>query len=190
LLEKVKQIDITRGNHDGNLQNYLPDKVNLFSSKGALIGKNFKVAAFHGHAWPHPQTLGADIMIVGHNHPTVLLPTPLGVKISRRVWVKGVINSEHLARIFLEQNGVNVDDDPVELFETKYGIRVKNPEMIIMPTFNDLLGGLPINYKSPKSLLGPLVGKGVISIEEFDVYLLDGSYLGRVDFLRNLLKEN
>jgi metallophosphoesterase superfamily enzyme len=190
LLKEVKEIDIIRGNHDGNLQNFLPDKVNLFSSKGVLIGKNFKIAAFHGHAWPHPQTLEADIMIVGHNHPTVLLPTPLGINISRRVWVRGALNSEHLSRIFLEQNGINVDDDPLELFEKKYGVRVKNSEMIIMPTFNDLLGGLPINSKSPKSLLGPLVGRGIISIEKFDVYLLDGNYLGKVDFLRNLLIEN
>jgi hypothetical protein len=58
--------------------------------------------------------------------------------------------------------------------------------MVIMPTFNDLMGGLPINSESPRSLLGPLFRTGAVDVEDFDVYLLDGSFLGKVGFLRTL----
>ena len=63
-------------------------------------------------------------------------------------------------------------------------------ELMIMPMFNDLLGGLPVNSDSPKSLLGPLFRSNIIDVEEFDVYLLDGSYMGKVNFLRSQLEKN
>jgi metallophosphoesterase superfamily enzyme len=188
LLDEVEQIDITRGNHDGYLHKYLPDEVELHGSKGLLIQSDPQIAAFHGHAWPHPSFLGADLIVTGHNHPTVLLPTPIGVKISQRVWVKGVCDGKLVAKMFLERNGIKTED-PSQVFQTEYGVNVKNPNMILMPTFNDLLGGLPINTESPKSLLGPLLGTGTISLEDFDVYLLEGSYLGKVSFLREISGE-
>jgi metallophosphoesterase superfamily enzyme len=55
-----------------------------------------------------------------------------------------------------------------------------------MPTFNDLMGGLPVNSETPKSLLGPLFRSKAVEVDDFDVYLLDGTFLGRVDFLRGL----
>jgi metallophosphoesterase superfamily enzyme len=59
--------------------------------------------------------------------------------------------------------------------------------MVIMPTFNDLMGGLPVNSETPKSLLGPLFRSGAVDVEGFDVYLLDGTFLGNVGFLRTLV---
>jgi hypothetical protein len=60
------------------------------------------------------------------------------------------------------------------------------PEMILMPTFNDLLGGLPVNGDAPQSLLGPMLRRNAIKTDDFEVYLLDGTYLGKVGFLRAL----
>jgi metallophosphoesterase superfamily enzyme len=57
-------------------------------------------------------------------------------------------------------------------------------EMIVLPTFNDLLGGLPVNGDAPQTLLGPLFRKEAINMEDFEVFLLDGTFLGRVGFLR------
>lgn len=187
LLDVVDNIDVTRGNHDGNLQNYLPEEVNLHSSKGVIIGSDKRIAAYHGHAWPHPQILGADLLISGHNHPTVLIPTPLGLNISKRAWIRGKINGERLAKLFLEADVGGPQGDITEVYEATYGTVIRNPEMIIMPTFNDLLGGLPINSESPKSLLGPLLGSGMITIDNFEAYLLDGTYLGKVGLLREML---
>ena len=48
------------------------------------------------------------------------------------------------------------------------------------------MGGLPVNADAPKSLLGPLFRTGTVDVEDFDVYLLDGTFLGRIGFLRSL----
>jgi putative SbcD/Mre11-related phosphoesterase len=189
LLEEVEKIDITRGNHDANIQNFLPEGVSLHTSKGIIFGERFRVAALHGHAWPKPQILTTDAVMMGHNHPTVLLNTPLGIRISRRVWVRGKINPESLAKAFLGQDNVKSKDDVLNKFIEFYKLEPKTPELMIMPTFNDLLGGLPVNSDSPKSLLGPLFRSNIINVEGFDVYLLDGSYMGKVNFLRSQLEK-
>jgi hypothetical protein len=188
LMAEVGQIEVTRGNHDGNIQELVPDGIEIHSSKGILVGDDYKIAAFHGHAWPKPKLLEADLIVAGHNHPTVLLNTPLGIRISQRAWVKGTCDGARLTKAYLEQEGTRVEGNPVEAFRAHHGVEVDKPEMILMPTFNDLLGGLPVNGEAPQSLLGPLLRREAIDIDGFEVYLLDGTYLGRVGFLRSLME--
>ena len=78
---EVAKIDVTRGNHDSNVQDLTPKNVEVHSSKVIILGRDYKIAIFHGHAWPKPKTFEADLIVSGHNHPTVLLKTPLGIKI-------------------------------------------------------------------------------------------------------------
>ncbi len=52
-------------------------------------------------------------------------------------------------------------------------------EVIIMPAFNDLIYGTPVN--SGKRLLGPLFK--LIDLKNADAYLLDGTHLGLRDIL-------
>lgn len=184
LLREVPRIDVTRGNHDGNIQDLATKGVEIHSSKGIVLGDDFKIAIFHGHAWPKPKALEADCLIAGHNHPTVLLRTPLGIRMTQRAWVKGVTEPGKLAKAFLEQDGVRYEGDPRTAFDEHYKAEIGAPEMILMPTFNDLLGGLPVNGEAPQSLLGPMLRKNAINTDDFEVYLLDGSYLGKVGFLR------
>jgi len=186
LLGEVERVDVVRGNHDGNLQNLLPEGVEMHTSKGFVLGEGFKIAAFHGHAWPHPRIMGADLIVMGHNHPAVQLNTPLGVRITERVWVRGRCDAPRLASAFLEQEGVKAEGDPIRAFEERFKVGVGEPQMVIMPAFNDLLGGLPVNSETPKSLLGPMFRSGAVDVEGFDVYLLDGTFLGQVGFLRSL----
>jgi putative SbcD/Mre11-related phosphoesterase len=190
LLEVVEHIDITRGNHDANLQKYLPEEVTLHSSKGIMLGDGFKVAAMHGHAWPNPAIMTADAVIMAHNHPTVMLNTPIGVRITQPVWIRGKMDPESLARAFLAQDNVKLEKDeaPLNAFYEEYGFEEGSPELIVMPMFNDLLGGLPVNQEAPESLLGPLFRGGIVDMNQFDAYLLDGSYLGKVGFLRKRLE--
>jgi putative SbcD/Mre11-related phosphoesterase len=186
LLEVVRNIDITRGNHDANIQKFLPDAVSLHTSKGIIFGEEFRVAALHGHAWPSPVIMTAEVLIMAHNHPTVMLNTPLGVRITRPAWIRGTLEPESLARAFLIQDNVKVgeDDDALSMFFDEYGFEAMIPELIVMPMFNDLLGGLPVNLESPESLLGPLFRGGIIDMDRFDTYMLDGTYLGKIGFLR------
>ena len=186
LQEEVGRIDLIRGNHDANIQNLVPEEIEIHPSRGLLLGGDFKVAALHGHAWPYPRLLSADLIVMGHNHPAVQLNTPLGVRITRRVWVRGRTDPGRLARAFLEQAGEKPGEDPLAEFRERFGVEVGESQAVIMPTFNDLMGGLPVNAETPRSLLGPLFRTGAIGVEDFDVYLLDGTFLGRVGFLRSL----
>jgi metallophosphoesterase superfamily enzyme len=189
LLEAVNKIDITRGNHDANIQKFLPEAVNLHTSKGILFGDDFKVAALHGHAWPSPVVMTTDVVIMAHNHPTIMLNTPIGVRITRPAWIRGTMKSENLVSAFLAQDNVKIrgDENPLVAFNEEYGYEAKNPELIVMPMFNDILGGLPVNSESPESLLGPLFRGGIIDMDNFDTFLLDGTYMGKVGFLRKSL---
>jgi hypothetical protein len=188
LFEYVEYIDVTRGNHDANIHKFLPERVILHSSKGVIFGEEFKVAGFHGHAWPEPEIMSVDCIIMAHNHPTVMLKTPIGLMISKRTWIRGRLDQKKVTKAFLEQDGIKVEDDPLEEFKKNFIVTPGEPELIIMPMFNDLLGGLPVNMESPRSLLGPLFNSGAVNLEEFDSYLLDGTYLGKVKFLREQLE--
>lgn len=190
LLESVDYIDITRGNHDANIQKYIPKEVTLHTSKGIIFGNEFRVAAMHGHAWPNPAILTADAVIMAHNHPTVMLNTPIGIRITEPAWIRGTMKPEKITKAFLEQDNIRLgdEDDPEKVFHEEYRFAADAPELIVMPMFNDLLGGLPVNSEPPESLLGPLFRGGIVNMDEFDAYLLDGSYLGKVGFLRKRLE--
>lgn len=187
LQEEVEVVDVVRGNHDGNIQHLVPEGVSIHPSKGFMLGERFRIAAMHGHAWPYPRLMSADLIVMGHNHPTVLLKTPLGIRISQRVWIKGKCDGSRLASTFLEKEGLAVEDNPREAFEEQFNSRIDDPQMVLMPAFNDLLGGLPVNAEAPKSLLGPLLRTGAVKIDGFEAYLLDGTFLGDVNFLRTLV---
>jgi len=189
LLAEVENVDVVRGNHDANIQNLAPEEVEIHPSKGFLVGERYKVAALHGHAWPYPRLLSADLIVMGHNHPAVQLNTPLGVRITRRAWVRGSPDPARQAGALLGQANIDPGGDPVAVFQESFEIKVGAPQLVIMPTFNDLMGGLPVNSEAPKSLLGPFFRSGAVDVEDFDVYLLDGSFLGKVSFLRGLLSD-
>jgi hypothetical protein len=187
LKKEVESVEVIRGNHDGGLQALVPKDVKIHSSKGLLLGEGFKVGVFHGHAWPSPKLMDADLLVMGHSHPIVLLRTPLGIRLSRRVWAKGTCDGRRLASAYLGKEGKDIkEDDALERFEEIHKVRIRDPQMILMPAFNDLLGGLPINSEAPKTLLGPLLRTGAVDTSNFEVYLLDGTYLGEVKFLRTL----
>jgi putative SbcD/Mre11-related phosphoesterase len=58
--------------------------------------------------------------------------------------------------------------------------QLNGAEVIIMPAFNDLIYGTPIN--AGKKLLGPIFGQ--IDLENADAYLLDGTHLRVKDLLK------
>jgi len=186
LKKEVESVEVIRGNHDGGLQSLVPKDVKIHSSKGILLGEKFKVGVFHGHAWPSPKLMDADLLVMGHSHPIVLLRTPLGIRLSRRVWAKGTCDGKRLASVYLEKEGKEVKEDSLERFEELHNVKIRDPQMILMPAFNDLLGGLPVNSEAPKTLLGPLLRTGAVDTSDFEVYLLDGTFLGDVKFLRTL----
>jgi hypothetical protein len=156
-LSKKIKLDICLGNHDTYLNKIPLEKIKLHGSKG------FKIKKFgfnHGHAWPSKDLMTCDHLIISHTHPTIRFEDEFGYRIIEPVWIKGKINKEKI--------------------KEKYKIKKTGKlEVIIMPAFNRLLGGTPVNVKTTKDeLLGPLLKNNFVELNNSKIYLLQGSYLG------------
>jgi metallophosphoesterase superfamily enzyme len=89
----------------------------------------------------------------------------------------------------LKAAGVSVKGDAGEILRERFHIRPNVERCIFVPTFNDFLGGRPVNSKMIEGKhagdgLGPLLRSGAVNLDEAEVHLLDGTYLCRVRQLR------
>jgi len=194
LIEKVGDVKVVLGNHDGNLEPLLPSKVQILPSTGIAL---FDAGFFHGNAWPAPELLACRSLVIGHVHPTVAFRDALGFRITAQVWVRASIGKAQMASSFLKGMGfrVKADEDPIRVLQKNFHVRFKASELYIMPYFNEFLGGRPINRSSAGrserssryiEYLGPILRSGSVSIEDAETYLLDGAFLGTVSQLRSL----
>jgi len=191
LSKKVSDIKVVLGNHDGNLEPLLPTSVRILPTTGMAL---WDAGFFHGNAWPAPELLNCRNLVIGHVHPTVMFRDPLGLRITAQVWVKAQLSKKRFAKVFLKGVGVNVksDEDPFELLRQRFNVQFKASNLFIMPYFNDFLGGRPINRKRTErggksvEYLGPILRSGCVDIENAEIYLLDGSFLGTVRQLSSL----
>lgn len=152
-LSKKVGIEVIPGNHDGGLGELVPD-IKIHPSSGILLGNVFLC---HGHAWPHRDFLKAGSIAIGHNHTQVEFRDSLGYRWLERVWVRTGLNKKRLSE--------------------RFGSQRKLPELVIMPSFNEFSGGLPINRKG-SGFMGP-IGQCAHKPKS-GVYLLDGTFLGEL----------
>jgi len=189
LVRKVSDIQVVPGNHDGNLEPLLPETVKILPSTGVVLGN---VGLFHGHAWPAPELLGCRSLITGHVHPMVAFRDPMGFQITRQVWVKAECDGARLAKSLLERLSIKVNTDPATLLQDRFNMRLKSSQLFIMPSFNEFLGGQPINKRGmgkdvkSRAFIGPVLRSGSINIDNAETYLLDGTFLGTVNQLKTL----
>ena len=189
LQSQVADIAIVRGNHDGNIEPLLPEKIKLLPATGEVVGD---VGVFHGHTWPSPALLGCKTLVMGHLHPVVVLRDSAGFRITRQVWMRANCDSEGLARILLQKHNVKIEGSIAETLEKHYKVKLKAKELFIMPSFNDFLGGRPVNETRPRkeigseALIGPVLRSQAVDVDNSELYLLDGTYLGTLSQLRNL----
>jgi putative SbcD/Mre11-related phosphoesterase len=187
LQSRISDIAIVRGNHDANLEPLLPESVKLLPATGMAIGD---VGVFHGHKWPSPALLGCKTLVMGHLHPVVVFRDPAGCKMTRQVWMRANCNTEALAKILLQKNGVKIEGSTEETLQKHFNVKMKASELYIMPSFNDFLGGRPINETHPRketgteALIGPVLRSEAIDVDGSELYLLDGTYLGTLNQLR------
>jgi hypothetical protein len=162
LSQRIK-VDVCLGNHDTYIKKLSPEEIKIHASEGFKIGK---FGFIHGHAWPSKKLLSCDFLISGHTHPIIQFTDKFGYRIIEPVWIKNRIDKEKI--------------------KEKYKIdRIGKLEFIIMPAFNRLLGGTPINVKrNNDELLGPLLKNNFVNMDKSEIYLLDGTYLGK---LKNLI---
>lgn len=150
LFEHVHEIEVLPGNHDGGLRRLLPEGVRMGTSSGTTIGD---IGLFHGHAWPSKEVMHSKVAIMAHNHPVIIFKDKLGMRISKRCWM----------RSFFRKKSERYPRMPQEL--------------IMMPAFNEFCGGTPVN--DPESnFLGPILSKEFLALRKSTVHLLDGTYLG------------
>ena len=188
LRDYVSDISIVRGNHDANLEPLLPENVQLLPATGTIVGD---IGLFHGHKWPSPTLLKCKTLIMGHVHPVVVFRDPSGFKITRQVWIKAGCNPEALAKVLLQKHGMKIKGTIEEMMQKHYFIKLRAKQVFIMPSFNDFLGGRAINETKPgkegqATMIGPMLRSGTLDLDNADVYLLDGTYLGTLNQLRKI----
>jgi metallophosphoesterase superfamily enzyme len=72
----------------------------------------------------------------------------------------------------------------LKILQEKFQIEISdNPEIIIIPAFNDLLGGISFNNKDT-AFIGPLLRSGCVNIDEAEAILLDGTIMGKIKEIR------
>jgi len=182
LTEKTK-VAVVPGNHDGDLEALLPRDVALHGIRGELIEDgNSSVGLIHGHAWPSPKVLSADLILAGHNHPTLsnlkaVSSNVLNRTIRRRAKSIPVTLSSKLNRNCVQKNLDSSMEGNLNL-----GI------LVTLPSFNKLVSGIPVD--DPESMFrGPFFDNGCANLVESRVFSTQGTYLGNVRFLRNRLVE-
>jgi uncharacterized protein len=187
LLKLVPSIQVVLGNHDGNLEPLTPSQVELTPATGVALWKKFGLV--HGHAWPAPEILGCETLILGHLHPAVTLRDALGYRLTRPAWVMASCDPTKLIAGVLKAAGVHAKDNPEELLFERFGVKPMATRCVFVPPFNDFLGGRPVNSsrieeKHAGEGLGPILRSGAVDLEDAEVHLLDGTYLGRVKQLK------
>lgn len=159
LSTKVKVL-ICKGNHDDQLELLIPTEVKLHGSRGFKIGK---YGFFHGHAWPGKKLMQCDYLFMGHIQPAIEFKDKLGYRSRQQVWLKGKLNKESIKK--------------------KYKIKSTSKlNTLVVPAFNPLSGSL--NIAESEELSGPLITNNVLNLDEMKAYLLDGTYLGMLKYLK------
>ena len=152
LLESLPDdVDVTlvKGNHDGEIESWI-EGVTVTDGGGVRLGQ---VGFAHGHTWPDPDVLAADIVCVAHEHPQVRLEDEVGGSRAERVWLRG-----------------DVDESA---FEERDDASVAASELIVVPAFNELVGGTWVNTND--DFLAPFLPDALV---DGQAYLLDGTRLG------------
>lgn len=187
LVKLVPSIQVILGNHDGNLEPLTPSKIELLAPSGIALWERFGL--LHGHAWPSPEILGCETLILGHLHPAVTLRDALGYRLTRPVWLMASCDSKKLLRGTLKAAGLPVKGDLMELLAEKFHVKLRAARCVFVPPFNDFLGGRPVNSRKIEEThvgegLGPIFRSGAVDLNEAEVHLLDGTFLGRVKQLK------
>lgn len=165
-------VTVVKGNHDGDLEAVLDDcerPVALSPAHGIRVGD---VGLVHGHTWPAPHVLDADVVCMGHEHPVARLTDEVGGTRKERVWLRGRLN----ATPFVEHHGDRVVDDDHDdsAGDDDHDERVVDGDLVVFPAFNDLSGGTWVNADAD-GFLSPFLPAG---LADGEAYMLDGTRLG------------
>jgi putative SbcD/Mre11-related phosphoesterase len=164
MLASSVPVDIVPGNHDGEIEALVPPNVTVRSQRGFVLdGTGY----FHGHTWPDADIVSAKCVVMSHNHPAIRFTDTLGHGVTEPVWIR----THFIKKAIMEHYG---------------DIKWSDPEVIIMPAFNELSGGIPFNESFHEELLGPVFANHAIELEKARVFLLEGTDIGTIGGIRKL----
>ncbi|WP_323171457.1 metallophosphoesterase [Natrialba sp. PRR66] len=183
--EPLRSLDVTivKGNHDGAIETWLEPadgaapsagppagSVTVVSGDGIALGPDGSestttgtVGVCHGHTWPSRAVLGSSVVCLGHEHPCVRLEDEVGGSRVERVWLRGRLDPAPFCDHFGATLPWLADDATAE-----------PPQIIVLPAFNELVGGTWVNLPE-QSFLSPFLPDG---LADGEAYLLDGTRLG------------
>ena len=158
MLDLFESVEVVPGNHDGNIRTVLPRRVVLHQSQGTVLGKGRgRIGVAHGHAWPSEEAIKTRNLVIGHSHFTYEMRDSLGSRTREAVWVTAKYDVSEL----MEGAG--------------YSSRERGRgKLTVMPPFNRLVGGQPIN-RSKSFQFGPILSSRSVSLEDADIFLTDGT---------------
>ena len=151
-----REITIAQGNHDGMLKNIVPRNVRFKPAYGFRLDD---VGFCHGHAWPFKKVMETDVLLMGHNHPAAAFRDAMGSRQIVPCWTRIPFLRKH----------------------KRYPKLPK--EAIVVPSFNELCGGMPVNDVRAR-FIGPLFDEDLVRVDDASVHLLDGTNLGRLADIR------
>ena len=160
LLDMFSSVEIVPGNHDGGISSLLPSRVKLHPATGTVIGTRQKVGITHGHSWPLQDVITSRNIVMGHTHYRYEMRDKFGGRSKEAVWLFATYDMADLL--------VKAGYLPVKRGEGK---------LIVMPPFNNLVGGQAINAKGGFHF-GPILSSGAINLAGSDMFLLDGTRVG------------
>ncbi|HKT22034.1 MAG TPA: hypothetical protein VJR06_05425 [Nitrososphaerales archaeon] len=158
MLDLFEAVEVVPGNHDGSIKTVLPPRVKLDPSQGTVLGEGRdRVGVAHGHAWPSEEAIATRNLVIGHSHFTYEMRDSFGSRTREAVWV-------------------SAEYDVAELMQgAAYKSKLKGKgKLTVMPPFNRLVGGQPIN-RSRSFEFGPVLSSRSVNLESADIFLTDGT---------------
>ncbi len=159
-------ITVAPGNHDSGLSELWGQRagVDILPPSGGLIGDDNQgtIGVCHGHTWPDPALLSADVLCMAHEHPQVKLTDSVGGYRTEKAWLRGRLDRKVMAE------GLDCEPDSLE-----WG----DPQLVVLPAFNDRSGGTWVNVDG-EGFLSPFLPE---ALRDSELYLLDGTRLGSYD---------
>ncbi|QUO47398.1 MULTISPECIES: metallophosphoesterase [Halorubrum] len=149
---------LVEGNHDAGVAAAFADELDVIGAGGRVLDGD--VGVVHGHTWPDPVLLDADVVCTGHEHPQVRLEDAVGGSRVERAWLRGELDPAAFTEDGADGVGDARDADP--------------PELVVFPAFNERSGGTWVNVEG-QSFLAPYLPA---ALPQADAYLLDGTRLG------------
>ncbi len=149
-------LKIIKGNHDA----HLGELIGIKAEDEFLLGD---FAFLHGNALPSQEAMQKKFIITAHNHIAVRIIDENGGVYSEKAWLISKVSKSKCRKFY---PGANAS------------------QLIIIPAFNPLILGMPVNEpRKDKDNINPLFRNGIFNYKNSQVYSISGNYIGTVKTL-------